>query len=116
MPVLVQTSSSPFILIATTRNHLEIYKVTQPHAVNVLKDSVYRNDLIANPSNVEEAYAGTASAKQIVADASMNLRKWTTNSWELKIVKQWPLLRTGHWHTWLLDKTVWRPDYGDLDL
>lgn len=80
MPVLVQTSSRPFTLIATTRNNLEKYKVTQPHAVNVLKDSVYRDDLTANPSNVEEAYAGTADAKEIVADASVNLRKWTNNS------------------------------------
>lgn len=101
IPVLVRTSSSPFVLTATIRNHLEKYKVTQPHVVNVLKDSVYVDDLIANPSNVEEAYAGKAGAKEILADASVSLRKWTTNSWELKIVKQWPWLRTGHWHTWL---------------
>lgn len=58
MPVLVRTLSSPFELIATIRNHSEKYKVTQPHAVNVLKDSVYVGDLIANPNNVVEAYAG----------------------------------------------------------
>lgn len=65
MPVLVRTSSSRFERTATIRNHLEKYKVTQPHAVNVLKDSLYVGDLIANPSNVEDAYAGKAGAKEI---------------------------------------------------
>ncbi|KAI3361585.1 hypothetical protein L3Q82_013725 [Scortum barcoo] len=82
--VVFGVSSSPFLLAATIRNHLEKYKVTQPHAVNILKDSLYVNDLIASASNVEEAYALTAGAKEILADASMNLCKWTTNSPELK--------------------------------
>lgn len=81
-------SSSPFLLAATIRNHLEKYKVTKPHAVNILKDSLYVDDLIASASNVEEAYALTASAKEILADASMNLCKWTTNSPELKTKAQ----------------------------
>lgn len=62
MPILVRTISSPFVLTATIRNYLEKYKVTQPHSVNILKDSVYVDDLIANPSHVEDA--GKMQGKQ----------------------------------------------------
>ncbi|KAI3373738.1 hypothetical protein L3Q82_022322, partial [Scortum barcoo] len=48
-----------------------------------LWDSLYMDDLIASASNVEEAYALTAGAKEILADASMNLCKWTSSP-ELK--------------------------------
>lgn len=82
--VVFGMSSSPFLLVATMRTHLEKYKETQLHVVNTLKGSLYLDNLIASTSNVEEAYALTAGAKEILADVSINLCKWTTNSPELK--------------------------------
>lgn len=69
---------------ATIRKHLEKYQTSHPQAVNTLKDSLYVDDFIASSSDVEDAYALTTSAREILSTAGMNLCKWTTNSPELK--------------------------------
>lgn len=75
--VVFGVSSSPFLLVATIRNHLEKYQASHTQLINTLKDSLYVDDFIASSSSVEEAYALTASAKKILSDASMSLCKWT---------------------------------------
>lgn len=65
--VVFGVSSRPFLLAATSRTHLEKYKETQPRVVNITKDSLYVDDLIPSTSNVEEAYALTTGAKEILA-------------------------------------------------
>lgn len=117
--VVFGVSSSPFLLAATIKNHLEKYQTCHPQVINTLKESLYVDDFIASSSNVEEAYVMTASAKKLMSEASMNLCKWTTNSSELK----------SKWHQSDLDFTVepeahgcvlkvlglvWRPETDDF--
>lgn len=85
--VVFGVTSSPFLLAATIRKHLEKYQASHSQVINTLKDSLYVDDFIASSSSVEEAHVLTTSAKKIMSDASMNLCKWTTNSLELK--EQW---------------------------
>lgn len=63
---------------------MEKYQTSHPQVVNTLKDSLYVDDFIASSSDVEDAYALTTTAREILSTAGMNLCKWTTNSPELK--------------------------------
>ncbi|XP_054628394.1 uncharacterized protein LOC129179316 [Dunckerocampus dactyliophorus] len=82
--VVFGVSSSPFLLAATIRRHLEQYQVSHPHIADTIKDHLYVDDFIASSRDVGSAYVLTKGAKEILATAGMNLCKWTTNSPELK--------------------------------
>ncbi|KAK0137861.1 Pro-Pol polyprotein [Merluccius polli] len=117
--VVFGVSSSPFLLAATIRNHLEKHKTSHPQAVNTLKDSLYVDDFIASSSDVEDAYALTKYAKEILSTAGMNLCKWTTNSAELKAkwLKEgfdFTLEPEAHGCVLKVLGLVWRPETDDF--
>ena len=77
-------TTSPFLLTATIRHHLEKYEETEPLTVGILKDCLYVDDLISGAETVEDAYILYRTAKDIMSTASMDLCKWKTNSKELQ--------------------------------
>lgn len=72
--VVFGVASSPFLLAATIRTHLNQYESEQPKTVSVLRESLYVDDLIASLPDVDEACFITAQAKAILSAAGMDLR------------------------------------------
>ena len=68
--------SSPFLLSATLDFHLK--KHNSPIADKIRED-IYVDNVITGTESTEEAGKFYKEAKQIFAEASMNLRDWTSN-------------------------------------
>ena len=68
---------APVILGAVITHHLAKYKSEDSHIVELLKQSLYVDDLVAGAADVE---VGIQLAKKIMSDAGMNLRKWQSSS------------------------------------
>lgn len=80
-------SSSPFILAATTRNHLKKYEGQYPEVTTIINECPYVHDLITEVHTVKGALKLTQAAKELLSTAGMQLCKWTTNSAESR--KEW---------------------------
>ncbi|GFT55903.1 integrase catalytic domain-containing protein [Trichonephila clavipes] len=80
-------SSSPFLLAATIRHHIEKYKHEFPHTVELLDRNFYVDDLTSGGNEFEEALQTSRRAKNIMEAAGMDLRKWITNDADL--MEQW---------------------------
>ncbi|GFT12481.1 uncharacterized protein NPIL_470071 [Nephila pilipes] len=80
-------SSSPFLLAATIRHHIEKYKHEFPETVEILDRSYYVDDLISSGNEFEEALQTSRIAKYIMEAAGMDLRKWITN--DANLMEQW---------------------------
>lgn len=78
--VVFGVTSSPFLLNATMRHHLQQYQDTHPKLVHLLSRSTYVDDVICGSMDEEEALNLFQQAKQIMKDGGFNLRKFTTNS------------------------------------
>lgn len=70
---------SPFLLAATLRLHAAKYKTEFPEAFKMIED-LYVDDLICGQNSVAKAAQLSSECKNILKDASMNLRQWATNS------------------------------------
>ncbi|GFV88575.1 uncharacterized protein TNCV_1243851 [Trichonephila clavipes] len=76
---------SPFILAATIKFHIRKYKEDYKETYELLNTSLYVDDLFAGSSeSVYKAFDLSKDAIEILKDASMNLRKFKTNSKELR--------------------------------
>ncbi|XP_064488324.1 uncharacterized protein LOC135400416 [Ornithodoros turicata] len=73
-------SSSPFLLSATLMHHLESWKAIHPEFASRLQRAFYVDDLVIGASTEPEALHIYQTARAIVADASMELRKWCSSS------------------------------------
>ncbi|GFT72815.1 integrase catalytic domain-containing protein [Trichonephila clavipes] len=80
-------SSSPFLLAATIRHHIEKYKHEFPDTVELLDRNFYVDDLISGGNEFEEALQTSRRAKNIMEAAGMDLRKWITN--DVNLMEQW---------------------------
>ena len=69
--------SSPFLLGATIRHHLE---QTDNSTANQINDDIYVDNLVTGVNDEKQAYELYSKGKQIFKDASMNLRDWVSNS------------------------------------
>ena len=78
--VVFGVTSSPFLLNATIRHHLERYREAHPHLVQLMLDSFYVDDLTTGADSEEEAYSVYVNAKRVLAEGGFNLRKFRTNS------------------------------------
>ena len=78
--VVFGVSSSPFLLNATIRHHLEQYDATQPDLVKKLRDSIYVDDLVSGANSEEEACQLFMKSKNILKEGGFNLRKFYSNS------------------------------------
>ncbi|GFU43695.1 uncharacterized protein TNCV_1092911 [Trichonephila clavipes] len=81
--VLFGVKSSPFLLAATIKHHLKKYVDIFPDTFNHLNQSLYVDDFLCGNVSVHAALTTCIESKQILEDASMDLRKWRTNSSEL---------------------------------
>lgn len=77
-------SSSPFLLAATLRYHLESMKNHYPSVVSELQNSFYVDDLVAGAASETEALHIYRDATSILAKAGMKLCKWSSNSSRLQ--------------------------------
>ncbi|GFT42225.1 uncharacterized protein TNCV_1465681 [Trichonephila clavipes] len=81
--VFFGVKSSAFLLAATIKHHLKKYVDIFPDTFNHLNQSLYVDDFLCGNVSVQAALTTCIESKQILEDASMDLRKWRTNSSEL---------------------------------
>ncbi|GBL95719.1 hypothetical protein AVEN_670-1 [Araneus ventricosus] len=94
-------SSSPFLLAATIRHHIEKYKNDYPDTVLLLDKCFYVDDLISSGKDFEEALQLSRSAKNIMEAAGLDLRKWIIN--DANLMEQW---KKEKFDVYPIDKTV----------
>ena len=82
--VVFGVTSSPFLLNATIEQHLLKYSDEHPELVQNLLNSLYVDDLNSGCTTVEEAFDLFVKSKKIMSQGSFNLRKWCSNSQELR--------------------------------
>ena len=78
--VVFGVSSSPFLLNATIRHHLEKHSSLQPTLVEKLSKSFYVDDIITGASDEDQAYHIYQASKEILKEGGFNLRKFCSNS------------------------------------
>ena len=79
--VVFGISSSPFLLNATIRYHMEGYKDRDPQFIEKFQRSIYVDDLTFGGDNDEEVFE---REKSWLAEGAFNLRKFVTNSPQLQ--------------------------------
>ncbi|XP_065891704.1 uncharacterized protein [Dysidea avara] len=78
--VVFGVSSSPFLLNATIRHHVEKYKDIEPSFVETFSRSIYVDDVSFGAADDDGAFDLYAKAKKILLDGGFNLRKFVSNS------------------------------------
>ena len=73
-------SSSPFLLNATIRHHIQSYVDQDPEFVNTFLSSIYVDDVSRGEGSVSSAYDLYLKSKTRLAEAGFTLRKFVTNS------------------------------------
>ncbi len=82
--VVFGVSSSPFLLNATIKYHLEQYLDSHPDLIRRLLQSTYVDDVITGATSEDEAFDLYVQAKEILHRGGFNLRKFLTNSQQLQ--------------------------------
>ena len=82
--VVFGVSASPFHLNATIDHHIKKYELTDRPFVEKFRRSIYVDDLTVGSHDMESAYEFYIKSKVRLAEASFNLRKFDTNSPELR--------------------------------
>ena len=113
--VVFGVSSSPFLLNATIRHHLEQYRETQPELVEKICKSFYVDDVVSGADTEEEAYQLFENSRKILKDGGFNLRKFCSNSVLLQAqvdeedtttTQPSPLEPTGEWEETYTSSTL----------
>ena len=79
--VVFGVASSPFLLNATIRYHLEKYRNSHSTLVEQLIDSTYVDNVV---TSIDDAYQFYRNAKAILKEGGFNLRKFKTNGKDLQ--------------------------------
>ena len=82
--VVFGVSSSPFLLNATIRHHLKKYMSTHTELVKRISESNYVDDVVSGAETKEEAFTMYRESKVMLRKGGFNLRKFNTNSSELR--------------------------------
>ncbi|GBN10956.1 hypothetical protein AVEN_25289-1 [Araneus ventricosus] len=82
--VLFGVGSSPFLLSASIKTHLKKFHDEFPTTTECLNRCFYVDDFISGADSLQDALEISTQAVSIMDQASMVLRKWTTNSDELR--------------------------------
>jgi hypothetical protein len=83
--VVYGLTSSPFLLNATIKHHLNKYIESDKIVVERLKDDMYVDDLVSGTDGLGEAKVLYEKSRSIMSEAGFDLkRKWETNSHELR--------------------------------
>ena len=78
--VMFGVSSSPFLLNATVKYHLERFLNSNAATVKRLLQSTYVDDIISGADSDEEAFELYTQAKEIFRQGGFNLRRFLSNS------------------------------------
>ena len=70
---------APAILGAVIAYHLDKFEARYPHSVELLRESLYVDDFIAEVVSVKESIQLYHRTKQIMLEAGMNLYKWLSS-------------------------------------
>ena len=82
--VVFEVSSSPFLLNATIKHRMEQYRSVDSGHVEKFLRSIYVNDVTFGGKGVDETYNLYLFLKIRLAEGGFNLRKFVTNSPELR--------------------------------
>ncbi|GBM59125.1 hypothetical protein AVEN_255662-1 [Araneus ventricosus] len=82
--VLFGVRSSPFLLSASIKTHLKKFHDEFPTTTECLNRCFYVDDFISRADSLQDALEISTQAVSIMDQASIVLRKWTTNSDELR--------------------------------
>ena len=82
--VVFGVNCSPFLLNATIRHHMETYKTTDPVFVEKFLSSIYVDDISFGCDGVQPTYDLYQKAKSRLKEGGFCLRKFITNSEELR--------------------------------
>ena len=82
--VVFGVSSSPFLLNATIDHHIKKFQSVDQPFVEKFRRSMYVDDLTSGSFDVVSAYEFYIKSKSRLAEAGFNLRKFSTNSEELR--------------------------------
>ncbi|GFV78760.1 integrase catalytic domain-containing protein [Trichonephila clavipes] len=85
--VIFGVNSSPFLLAATIKYHIEKYNEIHPITVQHLNSFMYVDDWITGQDTPEEALFMSRHAKNIMKEAGMEMRKWISN--DTVLMAQW---------------------------
>ncbi|GFS51732.1 integrase catalytic domain-containing protein [Trichonephila clavipes] len=85
--VIFGVNSSPFLLAATIKYHIEKYNEIHPITVQYLDSFMYVDDWITGQDTREEALFMSRHAKNIMKEAGMEMRKWIIN--DTVLMAQW---------------------------
>ncbi|GFX72450.1 uncharacterized protein TNCV_3601291 [Trichonephila clavipes] len=85
--VIFEVNSSPFLLAATIKYHIEKYSEIHPITVQHLDSFMYVDDWITGQDTREEALFMSRHAKNIMKEAGMEMRKWISN--DTVLMAQW---------------------------
>ena len=77
-------TSSPFLLRGVLEAHLETWAAQYPEESDLLRRSLYVDDLLTGGSTVEEAQQRKEFAVRVMIDATFKLHKWNSNATELE--------------------------------
>ena len=77
--VVFGVNSSPFLLNAVLRHHVESFKAIDQEFVSKLTESFYVDDLVTGCDTTEEAFCLYEKARDRLKEASCSLRKWKSN-------------------------------------
>ena len=77
-------ASSPFLLNATIKHHMELYRDCDPHFVKKFMSSIYVDDVSLGSSNVDDVFELYLKSKMRLIETGFKLRKFVTNSSELR--------------------------------
>ncbi len=75
---------SPFLATQVLHKLADIYSVSHPIAAKAILSAFYVDDFLSKASSVEEADKLRVELCDLLSKAGMTLRKWRTNSSELK--------------------------------
>ena len=84
----LELTSSPFLLNATIKQHLQKYANGSPELVKALLNSLFVDDMTSGESTVERGFDLFVNSRKIMAEGRFNLRKWQWNSLQLLCLMQ----------------------------
>ena len=86
--VVFRVTSSLFLLNATIKQHLQKYANENPELVKALLNSLYVDVMASGESTVERSFDLFVNSRKIMAEGGFNLRKWHSNSPQLRCIIQ----------------------------
>ena len=82
--VVFGVSSSPFLLNAVIRHHLNKYKEKDPAFTRDMIEGFFVDDFVTRYKNASEAYALHEKTKQRMQESGLKLRKWKADDEPLR--------------------------------